>query len=175
MTKRKPSRSSNQPGGGQLALNFDVFAVETPDGTVAVTGENVIDAAIRRTLAIVMDGAVSKGLSRERIAESMAELLARAVSKAQLDQWAAPSQADRRVPVDAFLALMIVCDDYAPLEWMAHYVGRKVLTSDEALCAEFGAMAVLDRHIKAKQRAIEGQMDEKLLGQLMHRIKRASK
>lgn len=158
-----------------MALNFDVFAVETPEGTVAVAGENALDAAIRRALVAAMEGATCKGLSRERIADRMGELLARTVSKAHLDQWAAPSQADRRIPVDAWLALMMVCDDYGPLEWMAHQVGRKVLTADEALCAEFGAMAVLDRHIKAKQKAIEGQMDEKLLGQLMHRIKRASK
>lgn len=175
MTKRKPLRRAGQAPGAQMALNFDVFAVETPDGTVAVSGENALDAAIRRALVTAMDAAVSKGLSRERIADGLTELLARPVSKAHLDQWAAPSQADRRIPVDAMLALMIVCDDYGPLEWMAHRVGRKVLTSDEALCAEFGAMAVLDRHIKAKQRAIEGQMDEKLLGQLMIRIKRASK
>ncbi|KIP17804.1 hypothetical protein KY49_3323 [Burkholderia sp. MSHR3999] len=104
----------------------------------------------------------------------MSELLNRTISKTQLDQWAAPSQTDRRVPVDALMALMMACDDYGPLELLAHHVGRKVLTTDEALCAEFGAMAVLDRHIRAKQKAIEGQMDEKLLGQVMSRIKRAS-
>lgn len=159
----------------QMALNFEVFAIETPTGTVAVAGENLIDAAIRRNLVDVMEKATGLGLSRDRIADRMAEVLARPVAKAQLDQWAAPSQFDRRIPVDALLALMVVCDDYTPLDWMAHHVNRRVLTSDEALCAEFGAMAVLDRHIKAKQKAIEGKMDEKLIGQLMHRIKRIAK
>ncbi|RAA31176.1 hypothetical protein DN523_29110 [Burkholderia multivorans] len=175
MTKRKTSRGQAEVASAQMALNFEVFAIETPHGTVAVAGENPLDAAIRRTLVDVMDKANGKGLSRDRIADNMGELLARQITKAQLDQWAAPSQFDRRIPVDALLALMMVCDDYSPLDWMAHHVGRRVLTADEALCAEFGAMAVLDRHIKAKQKAIEGQMDEKLVGQLMHRIKRITK
>ncbi|MEX3904510.1 hypothetical protein [Paraburkholderia sp. BR14312] len=158
-----------------MALNFDVFAIDTPTGTVAVGGENLFDAVIRQGLVEVMEKATASGLSRNRIADRISETLARPVSKAHLDLWAAPSQAERRVPVDALMAIMSVCDDFSPLEQIAHQFGRKVLTADEALCAEFGAMAVLDRHIRAKQRSIEGQMDEKLLGQLMHRIKRASR
>ena len=69
---------------------------------------------------------------------------------------------------------MIVADDVVPLEWMAMQFDRKVLTADEAMCAEFGAMAVLDRHIRSKQRTIEGQMDEKLLSQIMNRIQAKS-
>ncbi|MBN4743703.1 hypothetical protein HUS70_03260 [Pandoraea nosoerga] len=174
MSKRQRA-ARTEAAEGQLALNFDVFAIDTPSGVVAVKGENILDAAIRQALVVVLDAAFGRGLSRERVAERVAELLSRPINKSHLDLWTAPSQADRRIPVDAFMAIMIVCEDFSPLEWMAHHVGRKVLTADEALCAEFGAMAVLDRHIKAKQRAIEGQMDEKLLGQLMHRIKRASK
>ncbi|UJB30272.1 hypothetical protein [Chromobacterium sp. Beijing] len=159
----------------QLPLNFDVFAIETPCGVVAVQGENILDAAIRQALVVVLDSAFGRGLSRDRVADQMSEKLCRNISKAHLDLWTAPSQAERRIPVDALMALMSVCDDYSPLEWMAHYAGRKLLTADEALCAEFGAMAVLDRHIKAKQKSIEGQMDEKLLGQLMNRMKRLNK
>ncbi|WP_186018584.1 hypothetical protein [Burkholderia gladioli] len=175
MTTQKKRRAASGAPGAQLALNLDVFAIETPSGVVAAAGENHIDAAIRRALVDAMEKAVSKGLSRERIADGITDMLSRPVTKANLDQWAAPSQSERRVPVDAFLALMIVCDDFGPLDWMANHVDRRVLTADEALCAEFGAMAVLDRHIKAKQRAIEGKMDEKLVGSLVHRLKRNAK
>lgn len=159
----------------QLALNFDVFAAPMSSGIVATGSSNLLDAAIRGALASLMDSAAGKGLSRERLADQLRDQLGRSVTKAHLDQWAAPSQADRRVPVDVWIALMTICDDVAPLEWMAMHLSRRVLTVDEALCAELGAMAVLDRHIKAKSRAIEGQMDEKLLGQLLHRIKRNAK
>ncbi|PFH20816.1 hypothetical protein [Burkholderia sp. JKS000303] len=174
MTKRRQS-SRTAPSSDQLALNFDVFAVETPAGVVAVKGENALDAGIRQSLVATLDAAFGKGLSRERVADGMAAILARPVSKAHLDLWVAPSQADRRIPVDAFMALMVVCHDCAPLDWMAAHFTRKVLTADEALCAEFGAMAVLDRHIRAKQKAIEGQMDEKLFGQLMTKMKRSTR
>lgn len=173
MTRKKQQSVVGLPG--QLALNFDVFAVATPDGVVAAVGANPLDAKIRSALAALMDRAAEKGLSRDRLADHLCDELGRSVTKAQLDQWAAPSQADRRIPVDVWIALMSVCDDVAPLEGMAMHLNRRVLTVDEALCAELGAMSVLDRHIKAKSRAIEGQMDEKLLGQLLHRIKRNAK
>lgn len=172
MTKR---RQTNGADASQLALNFDVFAVDTPKGVVAVKGENQLDAGIRQSIVDALDGAFKKGQSRERVADEMAAVLARPVTKAHIDLWAAPSQADRRIPVDAWMALMIVCEDFAPLEWVAAHFSRKVLTSDEALCAEFGAMAVLDRHIRAKQKSIEGQMDEKLLGQVMTRLKKGAR
>ncbi|WP_156952599.1 hypothetical protein [Microvirgula aerodenitrificans] len=161
------------PVDGQL--NLDLFAIETPTGIVATQGDNVWDAGIRQSLVAVLDVAFSRGQSRERVADRMSDVLGRSVNKSHLDLWTAPSQSDRRIPVDALMALMTVCDDCSPLEWMAHHFGRKVLTADEALCADFGAMAVLDRHIRAKQKAIEGQMDEKLFGQLMHRMKRSHK
>lgn len=158
---------------GQLALNLDVFAIETPSGVVAAQGENVLDAGIRQALLRVLNSAFDRQLSRERVADRMSKILGRSISKTHLDLWTAPSQADRRIPADALMALMMVCDDVWPLEWQAHHFDRKLLTADEALCAEFGAMAVLDRHIKAKQKHIEGQMDEKLFGHLMNKIKRS--
>ncbi|MFB9160408.1 hypothetical protein [Chromobacterium violaceum] len=174
MSRRRRSERPTHDEG-QLPLNFDLFAIETPSGVVAAQGENVFDAGIRQSLVVVLDAAFSRGLSRDRVADLMSEKLCRSVNKAHLDLWTAPSQAERRIPVDALMALMDACSDFSPLEWIAHHVGRKVLTADEALCAEFGAMAVLDRHIKAKQKSIEGQMDEKLLSQLMHRMKRSAK
>lgn len=158
----------------QLALNFEVFAIETPTGVVAVQGENRFDAAIRQALVRLLDGALQKGLSRDRVADQIGGVLGRTVSKAHIDLWTAPSQADRRIPVDALLAIMTVCQDVSPLEWIAHQFNRRVLTEDEAVCAELGAMAVLDRHIKAKQKSIEGKMDEKVLEAVMQRIKKAS-
>jgi len=173
MTKRRQPNGA-KPDVNQLPLNFDVFVVETPAGAVAVKGENALDAGIRQALSAVLDTAFNKGLSRERVADAMTALVARPITKAHLDLWVAPSQADRRIPVDAFMALMTACQDYSPLEWMAGHFSRRVLTADEALCAEFGAMAVLDRHIRARQKTIEGQMDEKLFGHLMRKMNKAS-
>jgi hypothetical protein len=158
---------------GQLPLNFDVFAIDLP--VVQPTdGENALDGGIRQVVNGVLERCLDKGLSRERVADRLSETLSRPVAKAQLDQWAAPSQADRRVPVDVWMALMQIAQDFTPLEWMAMQFDRRVLTSDEAMLAEFGAMAVLDRHIRSKQRSIESLMDEKLLSQVMARIQSKS-
>ncbi|PVX80020.1 hypothetical protein [Paraburkholderia unamae] len=173
MNKRRIHAPAALPG--QMALNFEVFSVAPVAADCDTNARNPLDSAVRASLAALMDSATGKGLSRERLADRLTEQLGRPVTKAHLDQWAAPSQSDRRVPVDAWMALMSICDDVGPLEWMALHFDRRVLTVDEALCAELGAMAVLDRHIKAKSRAIEGQMDEKVLGQLLHRIRRNAK
>jgi hypothetical protein len=159
---------------GQMRLDFDVFSIEATSAVVPVAGESALDAGIRQVFGSVLERAFEKGQSRERIADELGTYLGRQVGKAQLDQWAAPSQADRRVPVDVWMALMKVADDYVPLEWMALHAKRRVLTVDEALCAEFGAMAVLERHIRAKQRSIEGRMDAKLLEQIVDRIQSKS-
>lgn len=158
---------------GQLPLNFDVFAVDLPV-VESVEGENPLDSGIRQVVNGVLERCLDSGLSRERVADRLTETLSRPVAKAQLDQWAAPSQADRRIPVDVWMALMRIAQDFSPLEWMALQFDRRVLTSDEAKLAEFGAMAVLDRHIRSKQRTIESLMDEKLLGQVMARIQAKS-
>lgn len=174
MTPKRQKKQESAVDTRQLALSFEVFAIDTPTGVVAAAGENMYDAAIRQGLVTVLDAAVAVGLSRERVADRMSEILGRAVNKSHIDLWTAPSQADRRIPVDAFMALMAVCQNFSLLDWMAHHFERRVLTEEEALCAELGAMAVLERHIKAKQKAVEGKMDEKVLGAVMTRIKKAS-
>jgi len=158
---------------GQLPLNFDVFAVDVSVAQPA-DGENALDSGIRQIVNGVLERCLDKGLSRDRVADRLTESLSRPVAKAQLDQWAAPSQADRRIPVDVWMALMQIAQDYSPLDWMALHFDRRVLTSSEAMLAEFGAMAMLDRHIRSKQRTIESLMDEKLLEQVMARIQAKS-
>ncbi|CAB3764225.1 hypothetical protein [Paraburkholderia humisilvae] len=166
--KKRTGESTVLPG--QLRLDFDVFAIEAPKGIVAAVGESELDAGIRQAFGSLLERAFAKGQSRDRLADALTTLLGRPVGKAQLDQWAAPSQSDRRVPVDVWMALMKVADDYAPLEWMAIHARRRVLTIDEAVCAEFGAMAVLESHLRARKRSLEGRMDGKLLEQIVERI-----
>lgn len=159
---------------GQLPLNFDVFALGQTAPDTPAEGEKTLDGDIRQMVNGILERCLDKGLSRERVADRLTESLARPIAKSHLDQWAAPSQADRRIPVDVWMALMHIAQDFSPLEWMAMNFDRRVLTAEEAMLAEFGAMAVLDRHIRSKQRTIEGLMDEKLLSQIMARIQAKS-
>ena len=106
-TMRK-KRTESAAAITQLPLNFDVFTIDTPSGVVAAAGETELDAGIRQAVNSLLDRCVGKGLSRERVADRLAERLSRPITKAQLDQWVAPSQADRRIPVDVWIALMMV-------------------------------------------------------------------
>lgn len=155
---------------GQMALDFDVFAVHAQSSVISTDTSDEVDTKIRQAVGTVLDRAFDAGQSRERVADAMTAMLSRPVGKAQLDQWAAPSQADRRIPVDAWMALMDVTSDYSPLEWMAVHAQRRVLTIDEALCAEFGAMAALELHIKQKKSSIESLMDAPLLAKIIERM-----
>lgn len=170
------SSKRNKAASGQLDLGLDVFTVALPGGDpTGVVGESAIDAGLRKAIACTLDQAFKSGLSRERVADLMSAALGRPLTKAMLDQWAAPSQTEKRIPADALIALMAATENLTVLEWMAYRFDRRLLTDDEALCAEYGAMAVLDRHIAAKQRNIRGRMDEKLLDQVMLRMQKAQK
>jgi len=70
--------------------------------------------------------------------------------------------------------LMQIAQDYSPLRWMALDFDHRVLTSREAMLAEFGAMAMLDRRARSRQRTIESLTDEKLHEQVMARIQAKS-
>lgn len=162
---RRKSKA-NQVAAGQIPLQFFLGPAQVPDEASGrcVSG---CDAVVRSGLAQVLEGR-----DREALAVELTERLARSISKATLDQWCAPSQSDRRPHVDAWLAIMQITGDVSPLELAAASLGRRVLTLDEALLAEYGAQALMAQQARARQKQIEGRMDDALLASLMGRIKR---
>lgn len=155
-----------QQAHGQLQLQFFLNPVPEVD-VQALRSVSHCDAVVRGGLAQVLEGR-----DREALAAELTERLARSITKATLDQWCAPSQADRRPHVDAWLAIMQITGDVSPLELAAASLGRRVLTIDEALLAEYGAQALMSMQAKARQKQIEGQMDETLFKSIMGRVKR---
>lgn len=171
----KNSKKKGRISPNQMALQLEVFAIETPGGTLAAAGDCEIDAGLRKMIATTLDNAYKNRLTRERVADMMSEQLGRQITKVQLDQWAAPSQTDKRMPADALLAMIETCNDFSAIEWVAHRNGRRVLTEDEALCAEFGAMALVAQQARAQQKRIEGQMDEALVSNILQRVKQVNR
>ena len=165
------SKKRRKAQSGQMELGLDVFTITIPGGEpTGAVGDSAIDAGLRKSISCSLDQAFKNGISRDRVADLMTDALGRTITKTMLDQWAAPSQTEKRIPADALMALIKVCSSLTILEWMACYFNRRLLTEEEALCAEYGAMAVLDRHITAKQRHIRNQMDETLLDSVMQRM-----
>lgn len=160
----KPRKNAS-PDEKQLTLQFFVGNDAIAAAVEETGGDNPFDAALRRSL-----GDVLEGLDRDAIARKVSELLQRPVSKAQLDQWCAPSQAGRRIHGDALIAVSLATARFGLLHCIAERLGFKALTTQEALCAEYGAQAVMERHARTRQKKIEAQMDETLLSQLLHKM-----
>lgn len=167
MTTRKGVKSVLP---GQMALDFDVFSLNGLPEPVQTHPSTALDQTIRLALGDLLDRAFDKGQSRDRLANSLTDYLARPVSKAHLDQWAAPSQADRRITLDAWIALMDITSDYTPLELLAIHSQRRVLTVDEAICAQFGALNALEIHIGQQKRDIESRLDQAVMAKIVGRL-----
>ncbi|EPY01878.1 hypothetical protein, partial [Magnetospirillum fulvum] len=95
MSKRKGSQPDPRQG------EFGFFIAQPANATTAPALAEDFDRAMRDAVATTLDDAARRPtapLRREAVAEAMSNLLGRRVSKTQLDQWAAPSQDDRRIP-----------------------------------------------------------------------------
>jgi hypothetical protein len=93
----------------------------------------------------------SSALSRVQIAARMADLSASKVSEAMIDSWTAPSRGKWNFPVRLALAFDVVTDSTCVLELLARREGRKVLTTEEALDAELGALARQEAEITRRR------------------------
>lgn len=132
------------------------------------------DATQRARIAATLDQAARRPVApmdRDQVAASMSLILGRRVSKVQLDQWSAPSQADRRIHADALRALCIVTGDWRAFHHFVEACGFKALTPQEAVCAEFGALHAVRRHLDAKARSLAGDM-EGLVDDLVGKMRR---
>ena len=168
MSKRKPADDPRQ-------ATFGFFMPSTPaeTGKTEAPAED-FDLAIREAVAETLASAARHPdtvMSRDDVAEAMTTRLGRRVSKAQLDQWSAPSQDDRRIPVDALRALGLVTGDWRALHVLVEGCGFKALTPEEAVCAEFGALAAVRRRIDGRSRELTKGMDD-MVGGLLERMKR---
>ena len=88
----------------------DLFSWE-PEPIVAayadeIKGRGDLESQISRVLAQALRDAKDADVSRSEIAGRMAQWLGRKVTEDQLDKWASEASGDRRIPLDAFLALV---------------------------------------------------------------------
>lgn len=149
----------------QLSLCFFIDENEPAPSDASRT----LDRAVAEWMSSMLDG-----LDREKLAAEVTNRIGRRVTKTQIDQWVAPSQTDRHPPADALLAIMLISGQTHALDGMAALMGRKTVTHDEAICAEFGALALLQQQASSRQKLIRSQMDDVLAGQILNRMKRSA-
>lgn len=92
-------------------LTRDLLSYEPPQVAIGyapdVAGKGELGNQVARVVSRALrDARDDKGLGRAEIAQQMTSILGRSVSKDTLDQWASEAGEDRRIPVDAFIALI---------------------------------------------------------------------
>lgn len=92
----------------------DLFAWEPEPVRVAyadeVKGRGGLDSQISRVIAQALRDAKDDGISRMEIAAEMARFLGRPISEDALNKWASEASDDRRITLDAFIALAKAAD-----------------------------------------------------------------
>lgn len=150
----------------QTSFNFFISSaqpVAADSSNQPVLPSTDIDLTLRAQVSATLDEAAHRQvipMDREQVAAAMSRTLGRRVSKAQLDQWSAPSQGDRRIHADALRALGLVTGDWRALHHLVEACGFRALTPKEALCAEFGAVHAVRRHLEQRARELAGGMEE---------------
>lgn len=114
----------------------------------------------RQALKAVLDKA---GMDRFEVAARMSRLLGREITKAHLDQWAAMSTVQRRIHADALKAMSEVTGDWSALKLLVESCGFRLMTLEEAQCAEYGAQMLLKKMIDSDIKETLSSVDEAAL------------
>ncbi len=123
----------------------------------------------RRELKAAIDAA---GMDRYEIAARMSRLLGREITKSHIDQWTALSTVQRRIHADSLKALCEITDNWSALKILVESCGFRMLTQDEAICAEYGAKMMLKKMIDSEIKDTLSGVDESAMRQaLIQRMK----
>ncbi len=165
MAPRKRSVDKNQ-------MILDLFADMVENLSLqGGSQENLSDFEFnfRRELKVAID---DSGMDRYEVAARMSRLLGREITKSHLDQWTALSTVQRRIHADSLKALCEITDNWSALKLLVESCGFRMLTQDEAICAEYGAKMMLKKMIDSEIKDTLSGMDESALRQaLVKRMK----
>lgn len=158
----------------QMTFNFTAPAAPLPLEGGDQNTLSPFERRFRQVLKSVFDDAAKREvdpIDRAEIAERMSRKLGREISKSQLDQWTAMATVDRRMHVDALKAVCEVTGDMRLMHTFAEACGMKLLTREEAVCAEYGAKMIFKKMIDGEIKdTLQGMDEAALRKQLMQRF-----
>jgi hypothetical protein len=137
--KRRPVEDPRQ-----IALQF-----EAPPRADASPG--ALAGLDRRISGLVGRILKEEDRPREVIAGAMSALLGEDVTKAVLDQYAAPSADAHNISAARFVALVAVTARHDLLDMIAQLIGARVLVGEEFYAARLGSL-------QAERRRLDGQI-----------------
>lgn len=111
---------------------------------------------IAARMAVAMERARERGLTRERIAERMSYLLGEKISKETLDGYVAPSHRDREISLRRAIAFDAAIGADVLLGLAAEKLGdRHVVSADDAALLEWARLHHEERQLAARKKALE--------------------
>lgn len=129
----------------------DLFAPDC-DRPGALGCQVEIDAC----MAVAMERARERGMTRERIAERMTYLLGEKISKETLDGYVAPSHRDREISLKRAMAFDAAVGEDVLLGLFAlKSGGRRVVSAEDMAYLEWARLHQEEKAIGARKRALE--------------------
>jgi|APTNR8051073442_1049403.scaffolds.fasta_scaffold00759_41 hypothetical protein len=117
---------------------------------------------IAARMAVAMEQARERGLTRERIAERMSALLGEKISKETLDGYVAPSHRDREIPFKRAMAFDAALGEDVLLGLFAEKRGgRQVVSADDADLLAWARLHHEERRLAARKKALEAVLDQR--------------
>ena len=107
-------------------------------------------------MAVALEHARERGLTRERIAERMSYLLGEKISKETLDGYIAPSHRDRELPFRRAMAFDAALGEDVLMGLFAEKLGgRHVVSANDAALLEWARLHYEERQLVARKKALE--------------------
>lgn len=140
----------------------DLFSWEPEPVRVAysheVKGRGPLDSQISRVIAQALRDAKDANVSRAQIATRMSEYLGRSISEDSLNKWASEAADDRRIQLDAFIALAHASDSSELIGFIAGLFGLAVVPDRFVELIEMHQLAEHKRDVDARIAALEAKM-----------------
>ncbi len=132
---------------------LDLFDI--PRAPAPVEGALYVEPELRGLIARILK---NSKLSRDLVADKMAELLGHPLSIHQINAWTAESREAWRFPVAYLPAFEAACETHALTEWIAAKRGCALLVGEDSLLAELGRLEKLEQDLKARKAALKKRM-----------------
>lgn len=169
------ARKPKQTGTNQMTFQFtlDIKDLVSLDGG-SPEALSDFEFRFRQQLKTVLDDCGKREkepLDRLEIAARMSRKLGREITKSHIDQWTAMVTVQRRMHVDALKAMCEVTGDNRLMHFFVESCGFKALSHEEAVCAEFGALMMMERKLKAQMKdTLSGVDADRVFNALMKRM-----
>ena len=142
---------------------LDLLAWEPPQVAAGyaddVAGKGALENKIARLVSRALrDAKDDLDVSRQQVADSMSAYLGRGVTVDMLNHWSSEANEDRRIPLDAFAALIHATGADELLGFLPGLFGYVAVKERYAALIELHELEEQENRLAARKAALQGQM-----------------